>query len=72
VKDFITNCGKKPGTIKNSELSSFFDRKEFFIRQMKKRSPLQVECLYLGAFCKANNITKEDLLKVLEEKEKIK
>jgi len=34
---------------------------------MKEKNLHRLDCLYFGAFCKANNITKEDLIKLVEK-----
>ncbi|WP_418186717.1 hypothetical protein [Aliarcobacter lanthieri] len=68
IIDFVNKTGKKVGEVQNTKLANFFGNAESTIRQLRDREPLKFECLYLGAFCKANNIIKEDLIKILEDK----
>lgn len=68
ITDFVNRTGKNVGKIQNTALANFFENSEGAMRSLSKREPLKFECLYLGAFCKANNITKDDLLKILENR----
>lgn len=65
--DFVNKTGEKIGEVQNTKLANFFEISEGALRNIRKKEPLKFECLYLGAFCKANNITKEDLEKLLKD-----
>ncbi len=66
--DFVNTIGKNIGEIQNTKLAKFFDINEGSIRRMKKEDPFKLDCLYLGALCKANNITKEDIIETSKNK----
>lgn len=48
--------------MQNTKLAKYFGNSEGAIRNLRDKEPLKFDCLYLGALCKANNITKEDLI----------
>ncbi|KAB7891379.1 hypothetical protein [Poseidonibacter ostreae] len=63
-KDFLTISGENVGTIIHSRLAKFIGTAEGTTRALSKTNPKRYDCLYLGAFCMINDITKEDLLKI--------
>lgn len=66
--DFV----KTSGDIHNTKLAEFFNMTEGAIRRLKsKEDNLKFNCLYLGALCKANNISKEDLINLIEIRKQI-
>lgn len=66
--DFVNTTGKKVGEIQNTKLATFFQVSEGSIRRIRKEDPLKLDCLYLGALCKANNISKENLIEITKQK----
>jgi hypothetical protein len=68
MNDFITTTGKNIGKIKNTEFGNFVNLGEGAMRNLEKKHPLRYKMLYIGALCKANNITKEDLIKLVENR----
>ena len=56
------------GKIKNTEFGNFVNLGEGAMRNLEKKHPQRYEMLYIGALCKANNITKEDLIKLVENR----
>ena len=67
--DFVTKTGQNIGEVQNTKLAKYFGNSEGAIRNLRDKEPLKFECLYLGAFCKANNITKDDLIRLKQGKE---
>jgi len=67
--DFINRTGKNIGEIQNTKLANYIGVSEGTIRLMKENNLHKLDCNYLGALCKANNITKEDLIKLVENRE---
>lgn len=67
--DFVNKTGKNIGQVQNTKLAKFFGVTEGAFRSMREKEPLKFDCLYLGAFCKANNITKEDLENIFKIEE---
>ena len=67
--DFVNRTGKNIGEIQNTKLSNFLGVSEGSIRLMKTNDLHKLDCTYLGALCKANNITKEDLIKLVGNRE---
>lgn len=65
--DFVNTTGKNIGEIQNTKLAAFYNVVEGSIRRIKKEDPLKLECLYLGALCKANNISKQDLVEISKQ-----
>ncbi|WP_418181373.1 hypothetical protein ACNSOL_11780 (plasmid) [Aliarcobacter lanthieri] len=68
IIDFVNTTGKNIDQVQNTKLAAFFGNTESTIRKLGYREPLKFECLYLGAFCKANNITKEELIKLIKNR----
>lgn len=68
IIDFVNTSGKNIGKVQNTKLANFLDTSEGAIRTLRKKDILKFDCLYLGAFCKANKITKQDLVNLLTEK----
>ena len=67
--DFVKTSGKNIGEIQNTKLAEYFDMTEGGIRRLrKKENNSKFNCLYLGALCKANNISKEDLINLMENR----
>jgi DNA-binding Xre family transcriptional regulator len=66
--DFVNTTGKNIGQIQNTKLADFIGVSEGAVRHIKNKYPNRFEILYLGAFCKVNNIKKEDLIKLIESK----
>ena len=64
--DFVNRSGKNIGQIQNTKLAGFVGISEGAIRLMKDKDTHRLDCLYLGALCKANNITKDDLIKLFD------
>lgn len=69
IIDFVNKTGKKVGEIQNTKLGKYLDYSEGGLRGLEEKYPKRYEALYLGSFCKANNITKNDLVKLLENRE---
>ena len=67
--DFVNKTGQKIGEVQNTKLAKYLGNSEGAIRNLRDKEPLKFDCLYLGALCKANNIIKEDLIKLLKDKE---
>lgn len=67
--DFVNISGKNIGIIQNTKLANFIGISEGAIRLMKENDLHRLDCIYLGALCKANNIRKEDLIKLVENRE---
>ena len=67
--DFVTKTGQKIGEVQNTKLAKYLGNSEGAIRNLRDKEPLKFDCLYLGALCKVNNIIKEDLIKLLKDKE---
>jgi DNA-binding Xre family transcriptional regulator len=67
--DFVNKTGKNIGKIQNTKLANFLGISEGAIRLMKEKDLHRLDCNYLGALCKINNIKKEDLIKLVENKE---
>lgn len=70
-KDFVNTTGKNVGEIQNTKLANFFGVTEGAIRKLKLSDGLKFDCLYLGAICKANNFTKEDLIYLIKNNDVI-
>ena len=68
-KDFVNTTGKNIGEIQNTKLADFFGVDEGVIRKQRLSDSLKFDCLYLGAICKANNFTKEDLKNLIKNNE---
>lgn len=67
-KDFVNTTGKNIGRLQNTKLAAYLGCSEGAIRGMKrKEDQLRLECLYLGALCKANNISKENLVEISKQ-----
>lgn len=66
--DFVNITGKNIGEIQNTKIANYIGISEGAVRLMKKNNQKKLDCLYLGALCKANNITKEDLIKIIYSK----
>ncbi len=66
--DFVNRTGKNIGEIQNTKLANFIGISEGAIRLMKANDLHRLDCTYLGALCKANNITKQDLIKIIEDR----
>lgn len=66
--DFVNRTGKNIGEIQNTKLANFIGISEGAIRLMKENDLDRLDCNYLGALCKANKITKEDLIKLVENR----
>jgi len=69
IVDFTNRTGKNIGKIQNTKLANYVGVVEGSIRLMKINNQQKLDCLYLGALCKANNISKDDLIKLLENRE---
>ena len=67
VVDFVNKTGKNIGGIQNTKLSNFLGATAKKIRYLKQSNELMFESLYLGAFCKANYVTKEDLIELIKQ-----
>ncbi len=67
--DFVNRTGKNIGQIQNTKLANYVGISEGTIRLMKENDLHRLDCTYLGALCKANNITKEDLVKLVKNRE---
>lgn len=67
--DFVNRTGKNVGEIQNTKLAKFIGISEGAIRVMKQNDLHRLDVVYLGALCKANNIFKEDLIKLVENRE---
>ncbi len=67
--DFVNKTGQKIGEVQNTKLAKYLGNSEGAIRNLRDKEPRKFDCLYLGALCKANNIIKEDLIKLLKDKE---
>ncbi len=66
--DFVNTTGKNIGQLQNTKLAAFLGVSEGAIRSMKrKEDQLRLDCLYLGALCKANNISKENLVEISKQ-----
>ena len=63
--DFVNTTGKNVGVIQNTKLANYVGVSEGAIRLIKAKDPHKLDCLYLGALCKANNIKKEDLINIV-------
>ncbi len=66
--DFVNRTGKNIGEIQNTKLANFIGISEGAIRLMKANDLHRLDCIYLGALCKANNISKKDLIKLVENR----
>lgn len=66
--DFVTKTGQNIGEVQNTKLAKYLGNSEGAIRNLRDKEPLKFDCLYLGALCKTNNITKEDLIKIKKDK----
>lgn len=66
--DFVNRTGKNIGQIQNTKLANFVGISEGAIRLMKENDLHRLECNYLGALCKANDITKDDLINLVENR----
>lgn len=66
IIDFVTRTGEKIGEVKAPKLAEYVLTSERKIRFLKEKNKLMFDCLYLGAFCHANNIKKEDIKSLLE------
>lgn len=66
--DFVNRTGKNIGEIQNTKLAKFIGISEGAIRLMRDNDTHRLDCNYLGALCKANNITKKDLIKLVENR----
>lgn len=66
--DFVNTTGKNVGKIQNTKLAKFIGVSEGAIRLMKEKDLHKLDCNYLGALCKANNISKEDLIQLVENR----
>lgn len=66
--DFVNRTGKNIGEIQNTKLAEFIGVSEGAIRLMKTNDIHRLDCVYLGALCKANKIKKEDLIKLVEDR----
>lgn len=69
IVDFVNKTGKNIGLIQNTKLGFFFETNEKNIRYLKKQKNM-FDCLYLGALCKVNNITRDDLIELIKQKNK--
>ena len=67
--DFVNKTGQNIGEVQNTKLAKYLGNCEGAIRNLRDKEPLKFDCLYLGALCKSNNIKKEDLIKLLKDKE---
>lgn len=72
IIDFVNTTGKNIGKIQNTKLAAYFNASENFIRSLRKTDSLKLDCLYLGALCKANNVTKEHIIDLIQNQKKIK
>jgi hypothetical protein len=68
--DFVTHSGKNIGTIQNTKLSIFLKITKRKILYLRNTNKMMFDCVYMGALCKANNITKADLIELLKQKNK--
>lgn len=66
--DFTNKTGKNIGEIQNTKLANFVGVSEGAIRLMKTNDIHRLDCLYLGALCKVNNVTRVDLIKLVENR----
>ena len=66
--DFVNKTGKNVGEIQNTKLADFIGISEGAIRLMKANDLHRLDCLYLGSLCKANNITKDVLIKFVQNR----
>ena len=66
--DFITKTGKNIGKIKKSELGAALGRGEGAMRNIEKKHPNRYEMMYFGALCEANKITKDELIKIINDR----
>ncbi len=65
--DFVYTTGKNIGTVNKSKLGEFISLSANATKNLADKHPKRFDCLYLGAFCKANDIKKEDLVKILKK-----
>lgn len=70
--DMIHIGNKYDGEINNTKFGEYFNLHESSVRGLKKRDSKKFEALYLGALCQINNLTKEDLEKIFNEKKSSK
>lgn len=71
IVDFANKTGKNIGEPQNTKLGEYFETNERNIRYLKQTDKKMFDCLYIGAFCEANNIKKDDLLLLLEIKNRL-
>ncbi len=70
IVDFVNKTGKNIGLVQNTKLGFFFETNEKNIRYLRKTKKNMFDSLYLGALCKANNITRDDLIELIKQKNK--
>ena len=66
--DFVTTTGKNVGKIKNTELGIALGLGEGAMRNIEKKHPQRYEMMYFGALCEANKITKDELIKIINDR----
>lgn len=66
IVDFVYLTGKNVGKINYSSLGRFYNKNYQMLINQNKKYPEQIEMIYLGAFCKANGITKKDIINLIE------
>ncbi len=71
IVDFVNKTGKNIGVIQNTKLSDFLGATGKKIRYLRQSNELMFESLYLGALCKANYVTKDDLIELIKQKNKV-
>ena len=67
--DFVNTTGENIDKIQSKKLADYFGMTEGAIRHMKNKDELKYDCLYLGALCKANNISKDNIKEILKIKQ---
>ena len=65
---FNNTTGKNKGKLQKTKLANFLGKDESTLRALEKRNPEELYILNLGAICKVNSITEEDLEKLLKNK----
>lgn len=67
-KDFVYLTGKNVGNINYSDLGRFYGKQGQTLINQHNKNPKQLEAIYLGSLCQANEITKQDLIKIIKMK----
>lgn len=66
--DFVNTTGSNIGEIQNTKLANFVNVSEGAIRLLRKNNTQKLNCLYLGALCSANDISKDDLITIYKNR----